>query len=77
MTGVQTCALPICETVQTCKVGIDTGSKNIGFAATSNNKVLMKGEVELRQDVSSNLETRKIYRRSRRTRKTRYRQPRF
>ena len=73
---IQLC-YPTGETVQTCKVGIDTGSKSIGFAVTSNDKVLEKGEVELRQDVSSNLETRKIYRRSRRSRKTRYRQPRF
>ena len=51
--------------------------KNIGFAVTSNDKVLVKGEVELRQDVSSNLTTRKTYRRSRRNRKTRYRKPRF
>ncbi len=36
-----------------------------------------KGEMELRQDIKGNLETRKIYRRSRRNRKTRYRQARF
>ena len=37
----------------------------------------MKGEIELRQDVSENLASRKIFRRSRRQRKTRYRQARF
>ena len=65
------------ETKQDCTVGIDTGSKNIGIAVRSEDKVLFKGEVELRQDVKSNLDTRRIYRRSRRNRKTRYRKPRF
>ena len=37
----------------------------------------MKGEIELRQDVKSNIDTRRIYRRSRRNRKTRYRKARF
>lgn len=65
------------ETKQDCHIGIDTGSKNIGFAITSEDKVLFKGEVELRQDVKSNLDTRRMYRRDRRNRKTRYRKPRF
>ena len=65
------------EAKQDCHVGIDTGSKHIGIAATSEDKVLFKCEVELRQDVKSNLNTRRTYRRDRRNRKTRYRQPRF
>ena len=65
------------ETKQDCHIGIDTGSKHIGMAITSENKVLLKGEIELRQDVKSNIDTKHIYRRSRRNRKTRYRQPRF
>lgn len=65
------------ETKQECHIGIDTGSKHIGIAITSEDKVLFKGEVELRQDVKSNLDVRRIYRRNRRNRKTRYRKPRF
>ena len=65
------------ETKQDCHIGIDTGSKHIGMAITSENKVLFKGEIELRQDVKSNIDTKHIYRRSRRNRKTRYRKPRF
>lgn len=65
------------ETKQDCHIGIDTGSKHIGVAITSEDKVLFKGEIELRQDVRPNLDTRRIYRRSRRNRETRYRQPRF
>lgn len=65
------------ETKQDCHIGIDTGSKHIGVAITSEDKVLFKGEIELRQDVKSNIDTRRMYRRDRRNRKTRYRQPRF
>lgn len=65
------------ETKQDCHIGVDTGSKHIGLAVTSEDKVLFKAEVELRQDVKSNLDTRRIYRRDRRNRKTRYRKPRF
>ena len=65
------------EAKQDCHVGVDTGSKHIGIAVTSKDKVLFKGEVELRQDVKSNLDTRRTYRRDRRNRKTRYRQLRF
>ncbi len=65
------------ETVQECRIGIDTGAKNIGFAVTSGNKVLIKGEIELRQDIKENITARKTFRRSRRNRKTRYRKARF
>jgi hypothetical protein len=61
---------------QETQLGIDIGSKNIGIATTSNNNVLMKGQIELRQDIKSLLETRKILRRNRRS-KLRYRKPRF
>lgn len=37
------------ETKQECTIGIDTGSKNIGIAVRSEDKVLFKGEVELRR----------------------------
>lgn len=62
---------------QPINLGIDLGAKHIGVAITSKNNVLAKGEIELRQDIKSSLETRKIYRRSRRNRKTRYRPARF
>lgn len=62
---------------QPINLGIDLGAKHIGLAITSKNNVLAKGEIELRQDVKSLLETRKIYKRSRRNRKTRYRPTRF
>ena len=65
------------ETKQNCHIGVDTGSKHIGLAVTSEDNVLFKGEVELRQDVKSNIDARRAYRRNRRNRKTRYRKCRF
>lgn len=62
---------------QEVSVGIDLGAKHIGVAIQSKNHVLAKGEIELRDDVKRNLESRKNYRRSRRNRKTRYRKARF
>lgn len=65
------------ETTQSVDVGVDTGAKHIGLAVTSNNQVLVQGEIELRDDVSKNIQQRAQYRGARRSRKTRYRQARF
>lgn len=62
---------------QEIHIGVDLGAKHIGLAVTSQGNVLTKGEIELRQDIKSNLETRRILRRSRRNHKTRYRKARF
>ena len=62
---------------QKINLGIDLGARYIGVAVTTNNKVLDKGEIELRQDVKTLLITKASYRCSRRHRKTRYRKPRF
>ena len=62
---------------QDVDIGVDLGAKHIGIAIQSKNKVITKGEIELRSDVKSNIDTRRQYRRSRRQRKTRYRKPRF
>lgn len=65
------------ETKQEVTVGIDEGARHIGIAIVSQDKVLAKGDIELRQDVHSLLLTRAQYRRGRRFRKTRYRKARF
>lgn len=65
------------EAKQEVTIGIDEGARHVGIAIVSQNKVLAKGEIELRQDVHSLLLTRAQYRRSRRCRKTRYRKARF
>ena len=57
--------------------GMDTGSTRVGTAAVANGKVIYQAEVTLRTDVSRKMEQRKMYRRHRRSRKTRYRAARF
>lgn len=68
---------PTGEATQSVNVGIDTGAKMIGVALTSEDKVLIKGEIELRQDISGNIQTRSMFRKVRRNRNTRYRKARF
>lgn len=53
--------------------GMDTGSQVISCAAIAHGRVVYQAEIEVRQDVSSKMQQRKMYRRSRRSRKTRYR----
>ena len=65
------------ESVQEVHLGVDTGAKHIGIAVTSGNKVLAKGEVELRDGIHEGMVKRSLLRRTRRGRKTRYRQDRF
>ena len=52
-------------------------AKNIGLSVTTDSYELFKATVELRQDISSLMESRRNQRRSRRNRKTRYRPARF
>ena len=65
------------ETTQEVHLGVDTGAKHIGIAATSDNKVLAKGEIELRDDIHDNMTNRATLRTTRRSRKTRYRKARY
>lgn len=65
------------DIVQELTMGVDAGSKYIGVSVTSENKEYYSGEVELRKDIVDLLSTRGESRRSRRHRKTRYRQARF
>ena len=62
---------------QEVTLGVDAGSKHIGLSATTKDKVLFESDVELRNDITDLLSTRRQNRRTRRNRKTRYRKPRF
>ena len=62
---------------QPVSFGIDAGSKTIGVSATTKDKVLYEAEVTLRNDIVDLISTRRQNRRTRRNRKTRYRQARF
>lgn len=68
---------PRTNEVQDCYCGVDTGSKHVGVAVVGNDKVLYQSQVELRTDIKSKVEDRRKLRRNRRSRKTRYRKPRF
>jgi hypothetical protein len=57
--------------------GMDTGSETFGCAAVGNDQVLYQAEVAIRQDVTRKLKRRANYRRTRRSRKTRYRPARW
>ena len=68
---------PKTDVVQECYCGVDTGSKHIGVAVVGNDKVLYQSQTELRDDIKRKINFRRMYRRNRRSRKTRYRKPRF
>jgi len=58
-------------------LGVDAGSKHVGFSACTEKEELYAEEMQPRNDVVELLSNRRQYRRSRRNRKTRYRKPRF
>ena len=62
---------------QPVSLGVDAGSKHIGLAATTEQKVIYQEELTPRNDVVKLLSARRVLRCSRRNRKTRYRKPRF
>ena len=74
---------PTGEATQPVSIGVDEGAVFIGIAVTSGEKVLAKGEIELRhktkvqKSISDLLTARATLRRSRRNRKTRHRKARF
>ena len=68
---------PKTNIVQEVVLGQDTGSKHIGTACIANDKVLYQSQVELNDQIKSKMDRRRGFRRLRRSRKTRYRKPRF
>lgn len=62
---------------QPVTLGIDAGSKHIGVSASTDKRELFSACLEQRADVSKNIKARRDLRRSRRSRKLRYRQARF
>ena len=62
---------------QPVSLGVDAGSKHIGLAATTEQKVVYQEELIPRNDVVKLLSARRALRSSRRSRKTRYRKARF
>ena len=63
--------------VREVSLGVDAGTKHVGFSATTKKKVLFEAELLLRPDIVEKLSTRREFRRTRRNRKTRYRKAKF
>ncbi|MDJ0535176.1 MAG: RNA-guided endonuclease IscB [Xenococcaceae cyanobacterium MO_207.B15] len=64
--------------IKPCKIKLDPGSVTTGIAILQDNKLIWAAELTHRgQQIKDDLESRRSLRRSRRGRKTRYRQPRF
>ena len=69
---------PTTEYIQYLEHKVDTGSGKIGSAvADPKGNIYYVSEVEIRNDISKKMKQRSKYRRNRRNRKTRYRQPRW
>jgi len=68
---------PETDVVQECYCGVDTGSKHVGVAVVGNDKVLYQSQTELRNDIKKKMDRKRVFRRNRRNRKTRYRKCRF
>lgn len=68
---------PETDVVQECYCGVDTGSQHIGVVVVGNDRVLYQSQTELRSDIKRKMDARRAYRRNRRSRRTRYRKPRF
>jgi hypothetical protein len=64
------------ETRQPIKLGVDPGYMNIGFSAKTDKLEVISGTLTLRKDMSTKLQERRRYRRTRRGR-VGYRPPRF
>lgn len=62
---------------QPVTLGVDAGSKTVGLSASTETRELFAAELMPRNDVVNLLSTKREYRRARRNRTTRYRQPRF
>lgn len=69
--------VPSGKRVQPVVVGVDLGAKTVGVGATGKGRALYQGEVALRDNVHKRMDRRRMYRRNRRSRKCRYRAPRF
>ena len=65
------------ENKQDVTIGVDAGSKTVGISATTEKKELFASETQLRNDIVGLIATKSQFRKTRRNRKTRYRQPRF
>lgn len=70
-------AVPTRSFVQPVTLGVDPGYVHVGLSAVTAKKEVYAADVQLREDIVKLNSERRMYRRTRRGRKTWYRQPRF
>ena len=68
---------PDTHVIQPMTLGVDSGAIHSGYSVANEHREYYSAEVIARNDISTRLSDRRMYRRTRRSRKTRYRQPRF
>ena len=68
---------PDTHIIQSMTLGVDSGAIHSGYSVTNENREYYNAEVIARDNISKHLLNRRMYRKNRRSRKTRYRKPRF
>ena len=68
---------PNTHIIQPMTLGVDSGAIHSGYSVANEHREYYNSEVIARNDISDRLSDRHMYRRNRRSRKTRYRKPRF
>ena len=68
---------PDTQVIQPMTLGVDSGAIHSGYSVANEHREYYSAEVIARNDISNRLSERHMYRRNRRSRKTRYRKPRF
>ena len=68
---------PDTHVIQSMTLGVDSGAIHSGYSVANEHREYYSAEVIARDDISRNLSNKRMYRQTRRSRKTRYRKPRF
>ena len=68
---------PDTHIIQPMTLGVDSGAIHSGYSVANKHREYYSAEVVARDDISKRLSNRRMYRQTRRSRKTRYRKPRF
>ena len=68
---------PDTQVIQPMTLGVDSGAIHSGYSVANEHREYYSAEVVARNDISNRLSERHMYRQNRRSRKTRYRKPRF
>ena len=68
---------PDTHIIQPMTLGVDSGAIHSGYSVANEHREYYSAEVIARDNITKRLSNRRMYRQNRRSRKTRYRKPRF